>query len=191
MVQIQAGDVSSQFGRSLERASRAETFYARIFTDPVLLTTCILITARQQKLGGLTGRLHSPHSWPLLEIEAFVVRSLNAALQDRSRAVTDPMILAVALCASHAAKSGNLEASHTHMKGLRQLIQIRGGLHDSPKLLSTILWLDINTAAILGREPYVQDAAHEAEKGRLKPHLRMFRAPLETQQQGGEPNDET
>lgn len=190
MVQIQAGDISHQLRRSDERTSRAEIFYARIFTDPVLLAACILITARQRTQGSSTDRLAGRHSAALLEMEAFVVRSLNAALQDPSRAVTDPMVLAVALCASHAAKSGNPETSHTHLRGLRRLLEIRGGLSDSPKLVSTILWIDVNTAAILGCEPYLRDMGPEAQSC-LEPHLRIFRTPFEAERQLAESSVET
>lgn len=91
---------------------------------------------------------------------------INAALGDPKRACSDPLICAVLLMAAHEGLQGSRQNYDIHMKGLIQMINLRGGLsaiNDSKPFLGPfIAWQDTNIATIL-RTPLYHKMALGAE----------------------------
>lgn len=91
-------------------------FYGLIFTDPILLSTAVLVGVRNQL--DVQGRsLEGKTLIGVLHIERFLTRSINDALRDPVLGITDQMLLAVGLCAAYEIKHGNGACFHIHMRG--------------------------------------------------------------------------
>ncbi|GAB7327808.1 hypothetical protein MBLNU13_g11606t2 [Cladosporium sp. NU13] len=156
--EIQAIDFARQYdiGGDQETWGR---FYAFVYTDPILLSTAVLLGVRNQLdvLGrGIDGQTFAS----VLQIERFLMRSINEALGDPIRGISDPMLIAVALCAAYEIKHGTGACYHIHMRGLVQMIQLRGGLLAigalDPYVVRLLAWIDTNTSKIAGCRPYLQ-----------------------------------
>lgn len=63
----------------------------------------------------------------ILQLRGHVIRSINKALDDSSRAVTDHVIAAVMLLAKAEALQGLKESYPVHMVGLMDMVNLRGG----------------------------------------------------------------
>lgn len=128
MVAFQSQDFERHYAGNLIQPGQGQhRFLTVVFRDPVPLTTSILLTARHllSPVGAPPGDLEL-HC--VLQLEGFLLRSINAALRDPTRAVSTPLVVAVALLASYELKHGSLKSYHTHMRGLMTLINARGGL---------------------------------------------------------------
>ena len=151
-------------------------FVPLVFTHPVLLATAVLIGVRNH-LDVQGRRVESNTLVDVLRIEQFITRSINNALADPVRGITDQMLLAVALCASYEIKHGNGACYHMHMRGLVQMINLRGGLlaisEPDPYVLRVLFWLDVNSTKLAGCKPYFGDMANGFEV-RLLADPRMF-----------------
>lgn len=161
-------------------------FYGLVFTDPILLSTALLVGVRNQL--DVQGRsLKGKTLIGVLHIERYLMRRINEALRDPVRGFTDQMLLAVGLCAAYEIKHGNGACFHIHMRGLVQMINMRGGLlaigTPDPYVLRVLFWLDINTTKLAGCKPYFEDMA-DSLKVNLIADPKMFRAK-------GVANDET
>jgi hypothetical protein len=152
-------------------------FYPLVFTDPILLSTAILIGVRN-KLDIQERRVEGKPLVGVLHIEQFLIQRINEALGDPVRGITDQMLLAVGLCAAYEIKHGNGVCFHTHMRGLVQMINLRGGLlaigDPDPYVLRVLFWLDINTSILAGCKPYFDNMADSLEVG-LCADPKMFR----------------
>lgn len=166
-----------------------ERFYKFVFRDPVLLTVALLITIRY-RLECLGYRNRAKDFIQVLLLEDFLIRRVNAALQQPDRAVSDPMLVAVALCSAYEVKNGNPEAYHVHMQGLLRMIDMRGGLkaihRDDPYLERMLIWHDVNTSEILGHEGYLAHLPNSLEEARPNSNLPTFKAPIETDEEKGD-----
>ncbi|KAM0701529.1 hypothetical protein Q7P35_009780 [Cladosporium inversicolor] len=89
---IQAQDFDRQYGAVIPGVISWKQFYALVFTDPVMLTTAILLTAR--------------HQFAVLGREASV------------RGISDQILVAVALYAAYEIKHSDGARYHTHMNVL-------------------------------------------------------------------------
>lgn len=168
-----------------------ERFYRFIFRDPVLLTIALLITIRY-RLECLGYRNRARDFMQVLQLEDFLIERVNAALKQPGRAVSDPMLVTVALCAAYEVKNGNPEAYHIHMKGLVRMIDLRGGLRAigdaDPYLERMLIWHDVNTSQIVGHEGYLLHLPNGLEDDvRPEANLPTFRAPIETDAQNSSP----
>ena len=70
---------------------------------------------------------------------------------------SDAVIGAVAKMASYEAMFGLPELYHTHMRGLQNMIKMRGGLGTlglDGLLQRMVLWIDINSAFLLNSPAY-------------------------------------
>ena len=155
-----------------------ERFYEFVFTDPVLLTVALLITIRY-RLECLGYRNRAKDFMQVLQLEDFLIKRVNAALKQPGRAVSDPMLVAVALCAAYEVKNGNPSAYHIHMKGLLRMIDLRGGLakigEEDPYLERLLIWHDVNTSRLSGMKaisPTCQTAWRKF-RGLISQHLRL------------------
>lgn len=130
-----------------------------LFEDPVVLTTATLISLRRF-LAPSGDPISSEDEAYILNIKGFLIRKINAALQDERRSISNQMLVCVSLLACYEAKYEAAESSnyHTHMRGLAEMIHMRGGLRaigsDAPWIERLLVWNDVNTSTIVGCDPY-------------------------------------
>lgn len=185
---IQAKDFQDNYCKDqlLPRVNLWERFYSFIFSDPVLLTVALLLTIRY-RLECLGYRDRMRDFMQVLNLEDFLIKRVNTALKQPGRATSDPLLVAVALCAAYEVKNGNPAAYHIHMKGLMRMIEVRGGLEalgrDDPYLERMLIWHDVNTSQILGHEGYLYHLPHSLKDQRPQSNLPTFRQPIETDAQ--------
>ena len=120
----------------------------------------------------------------MLSLEGHLVHTVNAALQETGRATSDPLLVAVALCAAYEIRLGKVDAYAFHMSGLVRMLEIRGGLDaledSTPGLARMLMWHDVNTSATFGCEPYLQRQENiRALRPRANPSV--FGTPLSQQ----------
>jgi hypothetical protein len=156
--EIQAIDFARQYDIGGDQASWGR-FYAFVYTDPILLSTAVLLGVRNQL--DVLGRCIDGQTFAsVLQIERFLMRSINDALSDPNRGISDQMLIAVALCAAYEIKHGTGACYHIHMRGLVQMIHLRGGLLAigslDPYIVRLLAWIDTNTSKIAGCRPYLQ-----------------------------------
>lgn len=131
-----------------------------IFQDPITLTMAMLIGVRclLENCGSTT--ISSIQQNQLLHLKDFLIRSINIALNDDRRSVSDHMLICISLLASYEVKHENPESSnyHLHMRGLLEMIKMRGGLRaigqQTPWVERVLIWNDANSAKIAGCDPY-------------------------------------
>lgn len=112
----QAVDFALQYGISGDASSWGR-FYTFVFTDPVLLSTAVLLGVRNQL--DVLGRCVEGSTWAaVVGIERFLVKSISDALGEGERGVSDQLLVAVALCAAYEIKHGEGASYHVHMQGL-------------------------------------------------------------------------
>ena len=183
IVQIQSRDFEQHYSPNHSGVIVWERFYRFVFTDPVLLTVALLITIRY-RLECLGYRNRERDFIQVLQLEEFLIQRVNTALQEPERAVSDPMLVTVALCAAYEVKNGNSDAYHIHMKGLMRMIDLRGGLgalyESDPYLERMLIWHDVNTSQIIGHEGYLLHLPNSLGQARPVSNLPTFQAPIET-----------
>lgn len=142
-----------------------QRFYSFVFSDPILLASAILVGVRNL-LAVLGRRFEGQTFMDVVKIERLLVRSINDALGDPIRGVTNQMLMAVSFCASYEIRHGKSACYHMHMQGLVQMINLRGGLfaigNPDPYTARLLIWTDANTSKIAGCEPYLKDLANYA-----------------------------
>lgn len=115
----------------------------------------------------------------VINLERYVINSVNIALDDRSRGTSDHLLCVVALCAAYEVKHGEPQRYHTHMQGLLQMIDLRGGLAAigglDPYTVRFLSWLDVNMARILGSKDYLQTMMDKEGIQRPKANQTIFR----------------
>lgn len=155
IVFIQAQDFDHHFGAVIPNVVSWERFYAFVFQDPIMISTALLLTARHflETLG------RPPQGKDLVHIrnlEQHLVRRINRALSD-PRGISDHVLVAVSLCAAYDGKHGNPESYDIHMRGLVQMIKLRGGLPEvgrDPYVERLLLWQDANASKVTGGRRY-------------------------------------
>jgi hypothetical protein len=156
--EVQAPDFARQYSIKDDQASWGR-FYSFVWTDPILLSTAVLLGVRNQL--DVLGRCIDGQTFAsVLHIERFLMQSINAALGDPVRGISDQMLIAVALCAAYEIKHGSGACYHVHMQGLVQMINLRGGLiaigSPDPYIVRLLVWIDTNTSKLAGCRPYLQ-----------------------------------
>jgi len=156
--EMQAVDFARQYDIGGDQASWGR-FYTFVYTDPILLSTAVLLGVRNQL--DVLGRCIDGQTFAsVLQIERFLMRSISDALGDPIRGISDQMLIAVALCAAYEIKHGTGACYHVHMRGLVQMIHLRGGLlaigSPDPYIVRLLTWIDTNTSKIAGCKPYLQ-----------------------------------
>lgn len=157
--ELQAVDFARQYDVGGDIASWGR-FYTFVYTDPILLSTAVLLGVRNQ-LDILGQCIDGQTFASVMHIERFLMRSINDALGDPVRGISDQMLIAVALCAAYEIKHGTGACYHIHMQGLVQMIQLRGGLiaigSPDPYIVRLLIWIDINTSKLANCRQYLQD----------------------------------
>lgn len=160
--EAQALDFARQYAVAGHQGSWGR-FYAFVFTDPVLLATAVLLGVRNQ-LDVLGRCLDGQTLVGVIHIERFLLNSINDALTDPVRGISDPMLICVALCAAYEIKHGSAACYHVHMQGLVRMVELRGGLVEigspDPWIVRLLMWIDINTAKLADCEPYFEGMEH-------------------------------
>jgi hypothetical protein len=156
--EVQAPDFARQYSIKDDQASWGR-FYTFVWTDPILLSTAVLLGVRNQL--DVLGRCIDGQTFAsVLHIERFLMQSINTALGDPVRGISDQMLIAVALCAAYEIKHGTGACYHVHMQGLVQMINLRGGLvfigTPDPYIVRLLIWIDTNTSKLAGCRPYLQ-----------------------------------
>ena len=99
----------------------------------------------------------------LLDLKQACLESINREIRalPPNSPLPDTVVGAVAKMASYEAMFGTGLAYHTHMRGLTSIIAQRGGLGRlglGGLLMRMVLWIDINSAFILGGQTYFEAA---------------------------------
>lgn len=156
--EVQAPDFARQYDIKGDIASWGR-FYTFVWTDPILLSTAVLLGVRNQL--DVLGRCIDGQTFTsVIQIERFLMQSINNALGEADRGISDQMLIAVALCAAYEIKHGSGACYHIHMQGLVQMINLRGGLlaigSPDPYIVRLLIWIDTNTSKLAGCTPYLQ-----------------------------------
>ncbi|KAH6701954.1 hypothetical protein BKA61DRAFT_661373 [Leptodontidium sp. MPI-SDFR-AT-0119] len=91
----------------------------------------------------------------LIHLKSIAIASINRAMQADSLSTSDPLIGAVAKMASYEAMYGDVATFEVHMKGLIQMVRLRGGLGSlglSGLLAKICVWIDCNAAFVHGMD---------------------------------------
>lgn len=160
--EMQAVDFSQQYAIKGDASSWGR-FYSFVFTDPILLSTAVLLGVRNQL--DVTARCIEGQTFAgVLHIEQFLMRSISEALGDPVRGISDQMLIAVALCAAYEIKHGSGACYHVHMQGLVQMVNLRGGLvaigSPDPYIVRLLIWIDVNTSRLAVCRPYFEGKVH-------------------------------
>ncbi|KAL1583252.1 hypothetical protein WHR41_07888 [Cladosporium halotolerans] len=175
IVFIQAQDFDHHFGAVIPNVVSWERFYAFVFQDPIMISTALLLTARHflETLG------RPPQGKDLVHIrnlEQHLVRRINRALSD-PRGISDHLLVAVSLCAAYDGKHGNPESYDIHMRGLVQMIKLRGGLPEvgrDPYVERLLLWQDANASKVTGGRKYFDGMTRSPGADFPKPNTEIF-----------------
>lgn len=72
--------------------------------------------------------------------------------------MSDAILVAILILAGYEGLRGSRESYHVHMRGLVQMINMRGGLSklndSSPHLRELVMWHDVNVSTVLRCPPY-------------------------------------
>ncbi|KAJ6446649.1 DNA-directed RNA polymerases I, II, and III subunit RPABC2 [Purpureocillium lavendulum] len=93
----------------------------------------------------------------LLHMKQVAISSVNEAMRDPRRCLSDEVIGAVAKLASFEAMHGDEATYHAHMVGLRRMVELRGGMDSlglGGLLRRIIVWIDLNSAFLLQCDRY-------------------------------------
>lgn len=189
----------------LERGAGYETLISRVARDPALVAAAVLI-ATGHILAVRNTAMSRSIARCIFGLKSFVLNTVNEALRDPERATSDPLICAILILAGHEglqgkplsperfqntgcallksrsqgrALAGSSENFHIHMRGLVQMINLRGGLsrlNETQKYLEAfVIWQDTNVSAILRCEPYWKLAEnHTKELPSVTPNPAMW-----------------
>lgn len=159
IVLTQSSDIQDQFSTGTRTSVAHQRFMHFIFDDPVVLTTAMLLGLRSH-LSPCQQAPSATHRHHLLQIKEFLISSINAALHDSRRRLSDEMLICISLLAAYEVKYENPSESqyHVHMSGLVRMILLRGGLHaigaGKPWVERVLVWQDANSSSMAGCEPY-------------------------------------
>lgn len=164
IVQVEAHDFDQYHLAAARRPKIAtwERFWKFVFTEPVILMIAILAVVHY-KIDTLSFRSRERDLFQIWRIERLLIRSINDALCDPLRSVSDQMLIAVMLIAAYEIKHGKPECYHIHMRGLVQMVALRGGLSEIAKqdayVERLLLFQDAKTAKLAGSEGYLKTMA--------------------------------
>ena len=97
----------------------------------------------------------------LLDLKGITLASINQLMRETplDKPPSDVIISAVCKMASYEAMFGTPTLFHTHMRGLQSMINKRGGLLGlglEGFIMRMVMWIDINSAFILGNMTYFE-----------------------------------
>ena len=138
-------------------------WFPLVMTSPATMYVTLLTAASHYC--ALNSLLQTPHIQSiLLDLKQACLESINREMRAHpaSTSMPDTVVGAVAKMASYEAMFGTGASYHTHMRGLTSIITQRGGLGSlglGGLLMRMVLWIDINSAFILGGKTYFETTA--------------------------------
>ena len=124
-----------------------------VITESALLNIVLLTAASHYA----SNRLMPDAKQYLYSLKHEAISATNKLLQNLGKKVNDQFIGAVAKLASYEAMFGEREQYHTHMRALVRMVEMRGGLLAlglDGLLMRMVLWIDLNSAFLLGCPVY-------------------------------------
>lgn len=148
-------------------------FFPFVLTDAAPLHAVMLMAASHY------GNMRSTraHTIDLLQLRGMAISEINTALTDERRATSDQLIAAVGKMAQYEALFGDRDIFNTHMTGLLRMVTLRGGLPAlglDGLLERILLWIDINSATLLGTHVYFDSAAFPSAAEHPRPDPQRF-----------------
>jgi hypothetical protein len=143
-------------------------WFPMVICSPSLLHVILLISASHYAARLNTTRF----SLQLLQIKQTALSRVNNAIGELEGLPADPLIGAVAKLASYEAIYGDRSMYQAHMKGLREMVELRGGLGElglGGLLSRMLLWIDTNSSFILGTRLNFREAKLPIERPQLAP----------------------
>ena len=120
-------------------------WFPLVMTDPATFNVVLLLAASNY----LSLATFHPGVPSLYAFKQNAITSVNEALRDPKRHLSDQVIGAVAKLASYEAMFGDRRTFDIHMAGLQKMVLLRGGLDRlglSGLLERIVLWIDNNSA---------------------------------------------
>ncbi|PCG99393.1 Protein of unknown function DUF3468 [Penicillium occitanis (nom. inval.)] len=133
-------------------------WWQKAITQPALLQALLFLTAGHQATlessNGVSSPVTKKSMQDSLHLRGDTLKTLNNIMQDPLRAVAESTVLVVASLVAIEAVDANIEAHNAHMKGLKRLIQLMGGLDTLDHMtLSKIYQSDVKSAALYNSRP--------------------------------------
>lgn len=100
-----------------------------LFKDPALIASCMLLSL-SQLIASRKQPIEPRIIHGILQLRGHVMRSINEALEDKTRGACDHVIVATLLLATCEALHGLRESYPIHMIGLMDMVNHRGGLRE-------------------------------------------------------------
>ncbi|OOQ84516.1 hypothetical protein PEBR_29840 [Penicillium brasilianum] len=133
-------------------------WWQKAITQPALLKALLFLTAGHQATlessNGVSSLVIKKSMRDSLHLRGDTLTTLNNIMQDPVRAVAESTTLVVASLVAIEAVDANIDAHDAHMKGLKRLVQLMGGLDSLDHMtLSKIYQSDVKSAALYNTRP--------------------------------------
>jgi hypothetical protein len=113
----------------------------------------------------------------LLKLKQQALEAINESLQSPKGSMDDPIIGAVAKMASYEAMYGDVTTYQAHMRGLKKMIEMRGGLSSlglNGLLRRMIIWIDTNSSFLNNTPLYFPGEQFAADDHKMEPNPGHF-----------------
>ncbi|RHZ56138.1 uncharacterized protein CDV56_100127 [Aspergillus thermomutatus] len=142
----------------LDSARMSIWWWQRAISQPALLQALLFLTAGHhatlESNNGVSSTAIEKSIKDSLRLRGSTLKNLNDILQDPMKAVAESTTLVVASLVAIEAVDANFDALHAHMKGLKRLIHLLGGLDALDHMtLSKIYQSDVKSAALKNSRP--------------------------------------
>ncbi|KAJ0413517.1 hypothetical protein BJY00DRAFT_58571 [Aspergillus carlsbadensis] len=142
----------------LDATRMSQWWWRKAITQPALLQALLFLTAGHQATlessSGVSSRVIQKSMRDSLHLRGDTLKTLNNIMMDPLRAVAETTTLVVASLVAIEAVDANMEAHDAHMKGLRRLVSLMGGLDKLDHMtLSKIYQSDVKSAALYNTRP--------------------------------------
>ncbi|PKX91517.1 uncharacterized protein P174DRAFT_452813 [Aspergillus novofumigatus IBT 16806] len=143
---------------SLDSTRMSIWWWQRAISQPALLQALLFLTAGHhatlESNNGVSSTAIEKSIKDSLRLRGNTLKTLNDILHDPIKAVAESTTLIVASLVAIEAVDANFEAVHAHMKGLKRLINLLGGLDALDHMtLSKIYQSDVKSAALQNSRP--------------------------------------
>lgn len=119
-----------------------------ILSNPTLLSSITLLTISH--LRHLKRESHTSAS--LLKLQGQVLENIQLAIRNSaSMSIADPVVLSIVIMAAYEAFYGTSECYDIHLRGLTQIVELRGGMVEEGYVDRLLLQFD--ASALLGVRP--------------------------------------
>ncbi|KAL3462457.1 hypothetical protein BJX64DRAFT_259176 [Aspergillus heterothallicus] len=142
----------------LDATRMSQWWWQKAITQPALLQALLFLTAGHQATlessNGVSSRVIQKSMRDSLHLRGDTLKTLNKIMMDPVRAVAESTTLVVASLVAIEAVDANMEAHDAHMKGLKRLVHLMGGLDTLDHMtLSKIYQSDVKSACLYNTRP--------------------------------------